>query len=91
MALAAHDNVRFYASPNLKDWSYLSNFGLNLGHYGASGNVQIYSLKVAGSDEIKWVLFVSINPGGPNGGSATQYFVGDFDGTNFVLDWRLKA
>ena len=34
MALAAHDNVRFYASPNLKDWSYLSNFGLNLGHHG---------------------------------------------------------
>ena len=87
MVLAAHDNVRFYASPNLKDWSYLSNFGLNLGHHGGVWECpDLFPLKVAGSDEIKWVLFVSINPGGPNQGSATQYFVGDFDGTNFVLD-----
>ena len=40
---------------------------------------------VQGTDEIKWVLLVSINPGGPNGGSATQYFVGDFDGKTFRL------
>ena len=85
--LSAHDNVRFYASPNLKDWSYLSNFGLNLGHHGGVWECpDLFPLKVAGSNEIKWVLFVSgINPGGPNG-SATQYFVGDFDGTNYVLD-----
>jgi levanase/fructan beta-fructosidase len=87
MTLAAHDNVRFYASPNLKDWSYLSNFGFDKGHYGGVWECpDLFPLKVAGSDEIKWVLFVSINPGGLNGGSATQYFVGDFDGTNFVLD-----
>ena len=87
MALAAQDNVRFYASPNLKDWSYLSNFGLNLGHHGGVWECpDLFPLKVANSDEIKWILFVSINPGGPNQGSATQYFVGDFDGTNFVLD-----
>jgi len=30
------------------------------------------------------VLFVSINPGGPQGGSATQYFVGSYDGKNFT-------
>ena len=87
MALAAQDNVRFYASPNLKDWSYLSNFGLNLGHHGGVWECpDLFPLKVANSEEIKWILFVSINPGGPNQGSATQYFVGDFDGTNFVLD-----
>uniref|UniRef100_UPI00288C493F glycoside hydrolase family 32 protein n=1 Tax=Capnocytophaga sputigena TaxID=1019 RepID=UPI00288C493F len=34
----------------------------------------------------KWVLFVSINPGGPNGGSATQYFIGNFDGKTFTPD-----
>ena len=28
----------------------------------------------------------NINPGGPFGGSATQYFVGDFDGTTFKAD-----
>ena len=32
------------------------------------------------------MLFVSINPGGPNGGNATQYFIGDFDGTTFTPD-----
>ena len=87
MALAAQNNVRFYASPNLKDWSYLSNFGFDKGHYGGVWECpDLFPLKVAGSDEIKWVLFVSINPGGPNHGSSTQYFVGDFDGTNFTLD-----
>lgn len=87
MALAAQNNVRFYASPNLKDWSYLSNFGFDKGHFGGVWECpDLFPLTVAGSDEIKWVLFVSINPGGPNKGSATQYFIGDFDGTNFVLD-----
>jgi fructan beta-fructosidase len=42
----------------------------------------LFQLKAADGTQ-KWVLFVSINPGGPNGGSATQYFVGDFDGKNF--------
>lgn len=28
-------------------------------------------------------MFLSINPGGPRGGSITQYFVGDFNGTHF--------
>ena len=87
MALAAQNNVRFYASPNLKDWTYLSNFGFDKGHFGGVWECpDLFPLKVAGSNEIKWVLFVSINPGGPNKGSATQYFIGDFDGTNFVLD-----
>ena len=31
-------------------------------------------------------MFVSINPGGPNGGSATQYFIGSFDGKTFKAD-----
>lgn len=31
-------------------------------------------------------MLVSINPGGPNGGSATQYFTGDFDGKIFFAD-----
>ncbi len=87
MALAAQNNVRFYASPNLKDWSYLSNFGFDKGHFGGVWECpDLFPLKVANSDETKWVLFVSINPGGPNKGSATQYFIGDFNGTDFILD-----
>jgi fructan beta-fructosidase len=38
------------------------------------------------SGEKKWVLLVSINPGGPQMGSATQYFIGDFDKGVFVPD-----
>src|SRR6185436_10331105 len=38
------------------------------------------------SGKQKHVLLVSINPGAPNGGSGTQYFVGHFDGKRFVSD-----
>jgi fructan beta-fructosidase len=31
-----------------------------------------------------WVLIVNLNPGGPNKGSATQYFTGAFDGKKFT-------
>ena len=34
----------------------------------------------------RWVLLISINPGGPNGGNSTQYFVGDFDGESFTTN-----
>ena len=34
----------------------------------------------------KWVLICNINPGGPFGGSATQYFVGQFDGHRFTCE-----
>ncbi|CAH1001040.1 Levanase [Neolewinella maritima] len=87
MVFAAQDHVMFWRSDNLIDWEHLSDFGKT---YGAHGGVwecpDIFPLQVEGSDETKWVLLLSINPGGPNGGSATQYFVGDFDGTDFTLD-----
>ena len=87
LTLAAHDNVRFYSSPNLKDWTFLSDFGLGLGHHGGVWECpDLFPLKIKDSGETKWVLLVSINPGGPNGGSATQYFIGDFDGKNFIMD-----
>jgi fructan beta-fructosidase len=84
MTLAVKDHIEFYASPDLKTWSKLSEFGSTLGAHGGVWECpDLFPLK----DELgntKWVLFVSINPGGPQGGSATQYFVGDFDGKNFV-------
>jgi fructan beta-fructosidase len=46
----------------------------------------LFALDVEGEDTQKWVMLLSINPGGPNGGSATQYFIGDFDGTEFTWD-----
>ncbi|MDQ4141237.1 MAG: glycoside hydrolase family 32 protein [Bacteroidota bacterium] len=83
MALAVKDRVHFYGSPDLKKWQLLSEFGA--GNVGAHGGVwecpDLFPLTVNGQQ--KWVLFVSINPGGPNGGSATQYFIGDFNGKEF--------
>lgn len=34
LTLTAHDNIRFYSSPNLKDWKYLSDFGQKAGYHG---------------------------------------------------------
>lgn len=86
MVLAADVETQIYRSSNLIDWELASGFGKNLGVHGAPWECpDFFSMKIEGSNEIKWVLLQSINPGGPNGGSATQYFVGDFDGKNFTI------
>ena len=85
LTLVAGDHAKFYSSKNLISWTYLSDFGKDLGaHDGVWECPDLFELAVEGSDEKKWVLLISINPGAPNGGSGTQYFVGDFDGTAFT-------
>lgn len=87
MALATYQKTLFYGSKDLKNWKLLSSFGEGIGaHDGVWECPDFFPMKVKGSDEIKWVLLQSLNPGGINGGSGTQYFIGDFDGVNFVLD-----
>lgn len=88
MIFAAKDRVRIYTSPNLIDWTFTSEFGANSGDHGGVWECpDLFALPVNGdASQTKWVLLLSINPGGPNGGSATQYFVGDFDGKTFTLD-----
>ena len=87
MSLAAGNKIVFYSSPNLKDWIFESDFGSDKGEHGGVWECpDLFPIKVEDSDEEKWVLLVSINPSGPNGGSATQYFIGDFDGNKFTLD-----
>ena len=87
MILAVNDRVHIYSSPDLKDWTFESEFGEGIGAHGGVWECpDLFPLKVEGSDMTKWVMFVSINPGGPNGGSATQYFTGDFDGHKFMPD-----
>ena len=85
LTLAVGQEIRFYSSPNLKDWIYESNFGEGQGNHGGVWECpDLFELPVAGTSQKKWVLIVNINPGGPFGGSATQYFVGSFDGHKFV-------
>ena len=87
MVFAAKDQVRFYGSKDLKKWIFLSEFGKDKGSHGGVWECpDLFPLQVDRSGVTKWVLLLSINPGGPSGGSATQYFVGDFDGKNFILD-----
>lgn len=87
MSLAVQDHISFYSSTNLLDWHHASDFGKDLGGHGGVWECpDLFLMQVDETGEEKWVLLVSINPGGPNGGSATQYFVGDFDGTTFTPD-----
>ncbi|WP_372775357.1 glycoside hydrolase family 32 protein [Mangrovibacterium sp.] len=87
MVLSVADRVHFYSSTNLREWQFESEFGADAGAHGGVWECpDIFPMTVEGTDEIKWVLIVNINPGGPNGGSGTQYFLGDFDGRQFVAD-----
>lgn len=85
MIVSADKEMRFYKSQNLKDWTYVSAFGRG---YGAQPNQfecpDFFPLTVNG--KTKYVMIVNINPGCLFGGSATEYFVGDFDGTHFTCD-----
>lgn len=82
MALAVGQQIWLYKSSNLLEWEKLSEFGDGYGcHEGVWECPDLFQLTVG--SESKWVLLVSINPGGPNGGSATQYFIGDFDGIQY--------
>ena len=85
VVLAAGQEVQFYSSDNLKDWTYDSSFGLSYGnHNGVWECPDLVRLPFEGKE--KWILLLNINPGGPFGGSATQYFVGTYDGKTFKCD-----
>lgn len=85
MVLAVGQRMQFFTSKNLKDWKYESDFGKGYGnHDGVWECPDLLELTVEGTNEKRWVLICNINPGGPFGGSATQYFVGDFNGSAFT-------
>ena len=81
---AVDHQVVFYRSENLIDWELLSAFGPQAAMGGVWECPDLFELPVQGTGEKKWVLLVSLNPGGVAGGSGTQYFIGDFDGTHFT-------
>ena len=98
MIVSADKETRFYKSKNLKKWTYVSAFGKGLGQQPCQYECpDFFQLPVNGDKKnMKWVMTMNINPGCWFGGSATEYFVGDFDGKNFTcpdahdvkwLDW----
>jgi len=90
-AVEAHDfAVLLYRSDDLRSWEYLSTFGPANGTGGIWECPDLFELPVDGlPGTTKWVLTVNMNPGGPNGGSAGQYFVGEFDGVTFRSETTL--
>ena len=87
MILAAGQEMYIYSSHNLKDWKYESEFGHEYGNHGGVWECpDLMKMRVRGTDQEKWMLICNINPGGPFGGSATQYFVGTFDGHRFTCE-----
>ena len=83
MSLAVVDRIYFYSSPDLKNWNKESEFGDSAGAHGGVWECpDLFSLEYNGKEV--WVLIVNLNPGGPNKGSGTQYFLGDFNGKKFL-------
>lgn len=83
MVLAVKDKTMFYSSKDLKKWDFESEYGLK-DDKRLWECPDLFPLKVEGSNEIKWILVVSMQSGAPNGGTGTSYFIGDFDGHRFV-------
>ena len=85
MMLAVGQHMEIYSSVNLKEWKKESEFGAMQGAHGGVWECpDLVEIPVEGTREKKWVLICNLNPGGPLGGSAAQYFVGSFDGKKFV-------
>ena len=92
MLLAVGQEMQIFSSSNLKDWSFESSFGEGQGAHGGVWECpDLFELPVDGTNEKKWVLLCNLNPGGPFGGSATQYFVGTFNGKEFVNESPSKT
>ncbi len=87
LAHALDHEMLFFTSPDMKEWTMQGSFGKGAGAQdGVWECPDLFRLPVEGTGEEKWVLLCNINPGGPFGGSATQYFVGEFDGKTFKAD-----
>ncbi|CAN1530369.1 SacC Beta-fructosidases (levanase/invertase) [Candidatus Nanopelagicaceae bacterium] len=79
--------ISFYESKDLICWKHLSDFGPAAAVDGVWECPDLFSLTFDGEEV--WVLIVSLNPGGLYG-SGTQYFIGDFDGTNFIARYSTE-
>lgn len=87
ITLSGRKQVQFYGSPNLKSWELLSTFGPKAATGGLWEVPDLVKLPVVNQPgTTKWLLQVDINRGALQGGSGGQYFVGSFDGQNFLWE-----
>jgi fructan beta-fructosidase len=88
VALPTEHRISLYSSPDLKVWTHMSDFGPAAAVGGVWECPDLFELPIDGNpNDTRWVLIVSLNPGGIAGGSGTQYFIGDFDGTRFTSEF----
>ena len=83
VSYASEYTIGIFTSPDLKNWTHGSNFS----HHGLLG-IQyecpnLVEVPIEDTDETMFLLQISINPGSPQGGSSSQYFLGEFDGYTF--------
>ena len=84
VALPKEHKVRFYSSPNLEQWTELSDFGPTGDVDGDWECPDLLHVPAENGTGGMWMLKVGLNPGAPQGGSGEQYFLGDFDGNRFT-------
>lgn len=86
MPLAVGDHLEIFTSRDMRHWNQSSSFGK---YEGAHGGVwecpDLFPVKAPNGQE-KWVLIQNMGRGAVNGGSGTQYFIGNFDGKTFTND-----
>lgn len=86
LAHALDHEMLIFTSPDMKEWTLQSSFGKGLGAQDGVWECPDLMELTADDGTKKWVLICNLNPGGPFGGSGIQYFTGDFDGKNFIVD-----
>lgn len=87
IALSDQHKIQYYQSKDLFNWTLKSEFGPSGSTSGVWECPDLFMLRVSNEKNLsKWIHIVSINPGAPQGGSASQYFIGDFNGTHFIME-----
>jgi sucrose-6-phosphate hydrolase SacC (GH32 family) len=77
--------ARFYASSNLKDWVWLSDFDAPFEGQGIWECPDLIPLPTLDGGTV-WLFKVDVFAGHPSGDAGARIFFGQFDGTRFVAD-----
>ena len=87
VALSLERKLHLYSSKNLREWSFMSEFGPQNAVQGIWECPDLFEMK-ANDGKNKWFLGINLGRHSVAGGSGGQYIIGEFDGTKFVADER---